>query len=119
MGGQFLPPQCDGQNSARLLVPGWRAGSTFGRPLFGSRLANTFVLHIRLALDEIDAAVGALEKPEIAVAGHVDQAFDGAAVTLIINEDRRRDLVPIPRVVRMVLKVAFDRAGGDVDRDRG
>ena len=34
----------------------------------------------------------------------------------VINEDRRRDLVPVPRIVGMVLVIALDRAGRGVER---
>jgi len=42
IGGQFFPPQSDGQKSTFLPVPGLRAGSISGRPVFGSRLLKTF-----------------------------------------------------------------------------
>src|ERR1700748_2479082 len=42
MGGQFFPPQSDGQKSTFLPVPGLRAVSISGRPVFGSRLLKTF-----------------------------------------------------------------------------
>jgi hypothetical protein len=41
-GGQFLPPENDGQNDASLPVPGLCSGSMSGRPVFGSRLLKTF-----------------------------------------------------------------------------
>jgi hypothetical protein len=44
IGGQFFPPHHDGQKSAILSVPGFFSGSTSGRPVFGSRLRNTFCL---------------------------------------------------------------------------
>src|SRR4030095_414644 len=44
-------------------------------------------------------------------------AFDGSAVALIVDQERRRHLVPVPRLVRGVLEVALDLSGGDVDRD--
>ena len=61
--------------------------------------------------------VAALEKPQIAVARDVDQPFDRAAVARVVDEDRRRHLVPVPRVVRVILEVALDRAGRDIDRE--
>ena len=56
MGGQFLPPRSDGQNRRVLPVPGLLAGSTSGRPVFGSSCVKTFCLHERHALDEVDRA---------------------------------------------------------------
>src|SRR5207247_4782427 len=47
----------------------------------------------------------------------VDQALHGAAVALIVDHDRRRDLVPVPGVVGMILVMTLDLAGGDVERD--
>ena len=75
--------------------------------------------HERLAFDEPDGAVAALEEPEIPVARHVDESLHGAAVALVVDEDRRRHFIPVPRVVRMVLMVALDRAGHHVDGHRG
>src|SRR6202011_5265735 len=74
--------------------------------------------HERLSLDGIDRAVGALEEPQVAVARCVDQAFDGAAVALVIHDNARRHFVPVPRLIRMVLVIALDLAGGHVDRER-
>jgi hypothetical protein len=42
IGGQFLPPHNEGQKSASLSVPGFFAGSTSGRPVFGSSDLKTF-----------------------------------------------------------------------------
>ena len=61
------------------------------------------LLHVRLAFDELDRAVRALEKPQIAVARDVDQPLDRSAVALVVDENRRRHLVPVPRIVRVVL----------------
>ena len=77
------------------------------------------MLHVGRAADEPDGAVAALEEPEIAVAGHVDESLDGAAVALEVDEDRRRHLVPVPRFVRRVLEVPLDLARGHVHGDRG
>src|SRR5206468_12631519 len=70
------------------------------------------------AIDEANGAAASLEKPEIAVARHVDEAADGSAAALVIDEDRRRYLVPVPGIVRVVLEMAFDFSGRDVQRDR-
>src|SRR5215475_13709114 len=42
--GQSLPPQSDGQKSARLPVFGTRSGLYSGRPVVGSMLLKTFCL---------------------------------------------------------------------------
>src|SRR5437588_6256948 len=42
--GQSLPPQSEGQNSARLPVPGMRSSLYVGRPVVGSMLLKTVCL---------------------------------------------------------------------------
>jgi hypothetical protein len=115
MGGQFLPPCEPGQNSTVLLVPGLCAGSS-------NRIeaAKHVLIDVRFAFDELDgsAVVAAIEKPQVAVARDVDQTFHGASAALIIDQNRRRRLIPIPRFVRCVLKISFDRARCHVDCKR-
>ena len=118
IGGQFLPPCEPGQNSALLPVPGLRAGSTSGRPVFGIEATEDVLVDVRLAVDELDRAVRALEEPQIAVARDVDESLDRASVAPVVDEDRRRHFVPVPRLVRVVLEVALDLPGRHVDRDR-
>ena len=67
--------------------------------------------HVGPASHEVDFPGGALEVPDVAAARDVDQALHRAAVALIIDHDRRRDFVPVPGVVGMVLEVALDLAG--------
>src|SRR5215471_18291849 len=91
---------------------------------FGIQAQEHVLLHVRLPFDELDFSaralhVAAVQKPEIAIAGNVDQSLHSAAAALVIHQDRRRDFVPIPGVVGVVLEVALDRAGGDVQRDGG
>src|SRR6266516_3341981 len=76
------------------------------------------LFHVRLALDEIDLAVRALKKPQVAVAGNVDQTFNCPAAAFVVDQDRRRDLVPVPGFVGGILVVTLDLAGGGIDRDR-
>src|SRR5207244_2642342 len=80
--------------------------------------AEDVLLHVRLALDEIDLPARPLEKPQVPVARDVDQSFDRAAVARVVDENRRRHFVPIPRIVRVVLKVTFDLSRRDIDRHR-
>src|SRR6516164_3963937 len=70
----------------------------------------------RLAIDESDPAVCPLEEPQVAVARDVDQSLDRPAAAREVNEDRRRDFVPVPRFVRVVLKVALHLAGRGIER---
>ena len=72
------------------------------------RLENVLV-HEGLAFDEFHAPVApdhaAIDEPQIAVPSDIDQALDGPAVALEIHQDRRRNLIPIPGIVGMVLVV--------------
>src|SRR6185436_14496046 len=77
------------------------------------------LLHERCAVDEIDLAARTLEEPEVAVARDVDQSLDRPAVAPEVDENRRRHFVPVPRFIRVVLEVALDGAGGDVERHGG
>src|SRR5262249_44684635 len=72
----------------------------------------------RFAVDEIDRAVGAFEEPQIAVARDVNESLDRATVPLVVDGDRRRPLIPIPRVVRVVLVIALDSPGRRVNGNR-
>ena len=75
------------------------------------------------AIDITDLAVTAVEKTYIAVTRDVDQSGDGLASALEIHDNGRGNFIPIPRIVRVVLEVAFDFArqgsgkkGGHVER---
>jgi hypothetical protein len=84
----------------RGLAGPWLASWIDVRPSRFRIEASEYVLRDEWdAIDEVDAAVRALE-PQIAIAGDVDQAFDRSAVSPEIDEDRRRDLVPVPRFIR-------------------
>ena len=99
-------------------MPGFRAGSTSGRPVTGSRPRNTVCVTNGLPSTKRIGPVAALEKPQVSVARHVDESFDRPAVALIVDEDRRRHFIPVPRLVRVVLEVSLDLSGRDVDRNR-
>src|SRR5216117_3094646 len=75
-------------------------------------------MHERLAFNEADLAGRALEEPEIAIAGDIDQAFVHPAAAFEVDEDRRRDFIPVPGFIGSVLMIALDLAGGRVDGDR-
>ncbi len=76
------------------------------------------LLHVRLGVHVGDAAVAApFEKPQIAVAAGVDEAGDRPAGALEVDQQRRRDLVPVPRIVPVVLVVAAHLAGFHIQRD--
>ena len=74
---------------------------------------------VRLRVDERDAVRRALQNPQIAVAARVHEAGHGTAVALHVDQQRRRDLVPVPRAVPVVLVIAAQLAGLDVERDDG
>ena len=122
MGGQFLPP-CRFRDRTRraLPVPGLCVRIDIRPAGLRIQALEHVLIHVRLAFDELDAPVAAhhaaIEEPQIAVARDIDQTLDGAPVALEIDQDRRRNFVPIPGIVRMVLEVSLDLAGGDIERD--
>src|SRR6516225_11455159 len=67
----------------------WSAG-------LGIEALEHVLLYDWLTVDEVDLVGSAFEHPQIAVAGHVDQTLHGPAVVLVIDKDRRVDLVPVP-----------------------
>src|SRR6516162_2104045 len=75
------------------------------------------LLHERLAVDKVDLVGGAFEHPQIAVASNVYEALYGLAVTLVVDQDRRVNLVPVPRIVRMILVKALDLPGRRIEGD--
>ena len=70
-----------------------------------------------LAGDEVDRPRGAFQHPQIPVARHIDQALDGLPVVLVVDDDRRRDLVPVPGIVLVVLVITLHLPGVRVQRD--
>ena len=102
-GGQSLPPQRLGQNCAVLPVPGlvlrrYPAGQSWVEAL------EHILAHIGPTGYEVDLVRGALEVPDVAAARDVDQALHDSAIALIVEEDRWRDLIPVPRIVGMILE---------------
>src|SRR5262249_16916086 len=72
----------------------------------------------RFAFDKTDFAAGPLEEPQISIASDVNQTFVGSAAALEIHQDRRRDFIPIPGFIRIVLKMTFDFSCGNVHCNR-
>src|SRR6266852_6046853 len=97
---------------ARLVV-----GINLRPPGLRIHALENVLLHKWPAIDKIYRTLGALEEPEIAVASHVDQTTDRSSIPLVVDQNRRRYLIPIPRFVRIVLMVALDPARGHIDRD--
>src|SRR6202022_571052 len=58
----------------------------------------------------VDPVRLALEDPEDRVASRMDQALEGAAFPLEVDQHRGVDFVPIPGIVLMVLVECFDLA---------
>ena len=86
-------------------------------PGLGIEALEDVLTHVGLADDEVDLVVGALELPEVTVACDVDETLHGSSVSLVVEDERRRDFIPIPRIVGVILEVAFDRAAGGVEGD--
>ena len=102
----------------RGLAGPWLASWIDVRPSRFRIEASEHVLRdVRSAFDVVDRSVGALEEPEVAIAGDVDEALDRSAVPPEVDQDWRRYLVPVPRFVRLILVMAFDPARGRVDGD--
>ncbi len=119
MGGQFLPPCGEGQNSASLARARLARRIDVGPSGRRIETAIDVLIDVRFAVDEVDRARRALEEIEIPVARDVDEALYLPAAALIVDEDRRRHFVPVPRLVGVVLEVALDLSGGDVDGHGG
>src|ERR1019366_1618367 len=86
--------------SRGLIRPRFAFGIDIRPPGLGVQAFKNVLLHERSALDEVDRAAGALEEPQIAVAGHVDQAFDGSSVALVVDQNRWRNFIPVPSFFR-------------------
>ena len=72
-------------------------GIDIGMPGFRVDALEHVLLHEGLGFLETNRAFrGAFEKPHITVARDIDQPFDGLPISLIVHQDGRRDLVPIP-----------------------
>src|SRR5579863_1855963 len=76
----------------RMLSGTWLVGRVHIRPArFGIDPAEHVLVDVRLALDEFDTSAGCrvatIQEPEVAVARHIDQTFEGAPVALEINQD--------------------------------
>src|SRR5439155_19534856 len=72
------------------------------------------LVHILAALDE--AAVGAIDRIEEAIAPEMADHFASLAVDTDVVEHVDADFVPIPRIVRRILVVPDQLAGLDVER---
>src|SRR5262245_22010554 len=83
----------------------------------GVEALEYILAHIGSTGHEVDLVRGALEVPDVATARDIDQALHGSAVALIVENDRWRDLVPVPRIVGMILEMPLDCAGIDVERN--
>src|SRR3989442_1673477 len=90
-----------------------------GRPyLFaGIEIPCLQLTHVVGAGNEVDLVASALELPEIAVSRDVDEALYGSPVAPVVDDQRRREFVPIPGVVGMILKVSLDLPGAGVEGD--
>src|ERR1700730_3406144 len=74
-------------------------------------LDENVLLYKGLAVDKVYFVRGALQHPQIPVARGADETFDGLTVALVIDEDRRRHLVPIPGIIRVILVITLDLTG--------
>jgi len=77
------------------------------------------VAHVGLRVDEPDVVLRALEEPQVPITARVHQPVDRASAAVEIKEQWRRDLVPVPRVVPVVLVVGDDASGCNVEGEHG
>src|SRR5262249_56870323 len=71
----------------------------------GVEALEDVLFDVRLAFDELDPVARPLEKVQITAAREVDETLDRPAVALVIDQDRRRHFVAVPRFVRRVLEM--------------
>src|SRR5580704_10599095 len=74
------------------------------------------IIHVLPALDE--AAIGAIERVEEAIAPEMSYDLAALAVDRGVVEQMNAVLVGVPRVVRRVLVMPDELAGLDIDRHR-
>ncbi len=98
---------------------GLMVGINFRAAAFRINSLEHVLTHVWLAIDEVQTGGAALQEPQVAVAGDVHQTFDAAVPTLEVEQDGRRDLIPIPGIIGVVLEVTFDLPSSDVDGDGG
>src|SRR5262249_30201903 len=72
------------------------------------------VVDVGLGVRETNGICATLEHPEVTVTRRVDEGLDRPVSALDVDQDRRRDLVPVPRVVPVILVVPAQLAGIDV-----
>src|SRR5262245_8210242 len=83
-------------------------GIHVGTAGFGIKTLEDVLPYKGRTFNEIDFAVGALEKPKVTVASDVDQALDVTAIAFVIDQNWRRDFIPIPRIVGVILVVSLE-----------
>src|SRR5262245_39219934 len=67
-------------------------------------------MHVGRRRNEVDLLGCTFEGPKIAIAPGMAERFDGSPSAVKIHQDRRIDLVPIPRIIWAILEVVFDFA---------
>src|SRR4029077_19907983 len=75
------------------------------------------LLDVGFAFDEANFGVAAFQEPQVPIAGDIDETLHRAVVAPVVDQNRRRDFVPIPGIVWMILEVSLDLTGGHIDRD--
>ena len=77
------------------------------------KVASTFNRLNRMSTP--DCPCSRLRKPEVLHLADRDELLHCAAVALIVDQNRRRHLVPVPRFVRVILEMPLQGAGRDVE----
>src|SRR6266851_7468029 len=77
------------------------------------------VIRERKGVEKPQLSLIAIQDPEVSVAAGVRSRLDQLSVDLRVDQQWRRHLIPVPRVVRRVLVKALQCAGLEVERQRG
>src|SRR6266571_3356624 len=91
-------------------LPGLRSMTYSGRPVFTSMLLKTSCFTKGLAETKAILSLLRSSNHRYPLRPGVDQAFDSPSVFVHINQQGRGNLIPVPRIVPMILKVSFDLA---------
>src|SRR5260221_955457 len=91
------------------LVDGWTAGLRVNR-------GEDVVIGKRESVQELEAI--AIQDPKVTVPASVGGRLGELPIDLGVDQERRRDFIPVKAVVRGVLVIALDLAGVGVERER-
>src|SRR6266404_1123931 len=77
------------------------------------------VIRERKGVEKPQQSLIAIQDPEVSIASGMCRRLDQLSVDLRVDQQRSRHFIPVPRIVRRVLVIALQCAGGEVERQRG